>query len=314
MKNNDNTFIMSPKVDFCFKELLADEDVRRGFVAAVLDIKPDRIKRTELLPTYLRKQHKKDKLGILDVRVVLEDGSQIDIEMQVIAYDYWVERSLFYLCKMFADQIHEGEDYHELKKCIHIGILNFTLFDDREYYSRFHIWEDKRKILYTDKMEIHVLELPKLKKYQYSETELLRWARFFNAESREEMKMAVQGDEYREKAYNRLVNLSADEEKRLEYEERQKAIRDYNHMINSGWRMGHAKGFAEGREEGREKGREEGREEGIAEGWREGGIQAYIEALQEIEMMKEEVQDKVTQKFRLSTEEVLRYMDKYWKE
>lgn len=31
-------------------------------------------------------------------------------------------------------------------------------------------------------------------------------------------------------------------------------------------------------------------------------------------MMKEEVQDKVTQKFRLSTEEVLRYMDKYWKE
>ena len=45
MKNNDNTFIMSPKVDFCFKELLADEDVRRGFVAAVLDIKPDRIKR-----------------------------------------------------------------------------------------------------------------------------------------------------------------------------------------------------------------------------------------------------------------------------
>ena len=75
-----------------------------------------------------------------------------------------------------------------------------------------------------NKMEIHVLELPKLKKYQYSETELLRWARFFNAESREEMKMAVQGDEYREKAYNRLVNLSADEEKRLEYEERQKAI------------------------------------------------------------------------------------------
>ena len=40
--------------------------------------------------------------------------------------------------------------------------------------------------------------------------------------------MAVQGDEYREKAYNRLVNLSADEEKRLEYEERQKAIRDYD--------------------------------------------------------------------------------------
>ena len=97
MKSNDNTFIMSPKVDFCFKELLNDEDVRQGFIAAILGVKADMIQRTELLPTYLRKQHQKDKLGILDIRVVLENGTQIDIEMQVIAYDYWAERSLFYL-------------------------------------------------------------------------------------------------------------------------------------------------------------------------------------------------------------------------
>lgn len=84
MKSNDNTFIMSPKVDFCFKELLNDEDVRRGFIAAILGVKADMIQRTELLPTYLRKQHQKDKLGILDIRVVFENGTQIDIEMQVM--------------------------------------------------------------------------------------------------------------------------------------------------------------------------------------------------------------------------------------
>ena len=38
MKSNDNTFIMSPKVDFCFKELLNDEDVRQGFIAAILEM------------------------------------------------------------------------------------------------------------------------------------------------------------------------------------------------------------------------------------------------------------------------------------
>lgn len=289
MKNNDNTFIMSPKVDFCFKELLADEDVRRGFIEAVLSVDADTIKKTELLPTYLRKQHQKDKLGILDVRVVLEDGGQIDMEMQVLAYDYWAERSLFYLCKMFSEQIQEGEDYQELKKCIHVGILNFTLFDDEEYYSKFHIWEDTRKLLYTDKMEIHIVELPKLKKYQYPETELLRWAHFFNAENKEEMQMTVQGDKYMEKAYSRLVNLSADEEKRLEYEERQKAIRDYNHMINSGWRTGHAEGVREGR------------------------IQECIETLKEMGVTKEKIQDKIAQKFSLSQEEIELIMKKYWK-
>lgn len=29
-------FIMKPKVDFCFKELLSDEYVRRGFLSAIL--------------------------------------------------------------------------------------------------------------------------------------------------------------------------------------------------------------------------------------------------------------------------------------
>ena len=32
-------FIMSPKVDFAFKELMRDEMVRKGFLSAVLNIK-----------------------------------------------------------------------------------------------------------------------------------------------------------------------------------------------------------------------------------------------------------------------------------
>ena len=38
MSNTDN-FIMSPKVDFAFKELMRDETVRKGFLSAVLGIK-----------------------------------------------------------------------------------------------------------------------------------------------------------------------------------------------------------------------------------------------------------------------------------
>ena len=87
-----------------------------------------------------------------------------------------------------------------------------------------------------------MLELPKLEKYDYPETELLKWARFFNATDKEELEMAAEGNEYTQKAYERLVELSADEEKRMEYEARQKALRDYQHMMNSGWRQGYGKG------------------------------------------------------------------------
>lgn len=281
-------FIMKPKVDFCFKELLSDEYVRRGFLSAILGVAPDMILWTKLLPTYLRKQHKDDKFGILDVRVMLQDESQVDVEIQVIAYDYWAERSLFYLSKMYVDQIHEGEDYGQLKKCIHVGILDFKLFDDEEYYSRFHIWEDNRRLQYSDEFEIHVLELPKLEKYDYPETELLKWARFFNATDKEELEMAAEGNEYTQKAYDRLVELSADEEKRMEYEERQKALRDYQHMMNSGWRQG----VSDGREE---------------------GVKAIIEMLQELGMSREETQTKVHDKFSASEETVQEWLNKYWK-
>lgn len=203
-----------------------------------------------------------------------------------------------------------------IMKRIHVSILDFKLFDDEEYYSRFHIWEDHRRLQYSDKFEIHVLELPKLEKYDYPETELLKWARFFNATDKEELEMAAEGNEYTQKAYERLVELSADEEKRMEYEARQKALRDYQHMMNSGWRQGYGKGKEAGVEAGREEGRKEGRKEGVEEGWKEGveeGAKASIEMLQELGISREEVQTKVREKFLASDEIVKEWISKYWK-
>ena len=67
--SKEQTFLMKPKVDFCFKELMEDVEVRKGFISALLNVKPEEITRTELLSTHLRKEHEEDKLGILDVRV-----------------------------------------------------------------------------------------------------------------------------------------------------------------------------------------------------------------------------------------------------
>lgn len=62
-------FIMLPTVDFCFKELMRNEKVRKGIIAALLGVRPEEIKETRLLPTILRKEYEDDKYGILDVRV-----------------------------------------------------------------------------------------------------------------------------------------------------------------------------------------------------------------------------------------------------
>ena len=128
--NGQEEFIMKPYVDWCFKELMRNPKTRQGFIAVLLNVTPEEIGETILLKNELSRRSEEEKQGILDVHVLLRNGIQIDMEMQVAYVDYWDERQLFYLSKMFADQLKKGESYEKLQKCIQVGILNFTYFPD----------------------------------------------------------------------------------------------------------------------------------------------------------------------------------------
>ena len=86
----------------------------------------------------------------------------------------------------------------------------------------------------------------------------MKWMRFFNGKSRKEFEDMAQADIYMGEAYEALKRLSADEKKRLEYEAREKALRDYNCQINCAEKRGREEGRREGRREGRTEGRREG--------------------------------------------------------
>lgn len=280
-KRNDNDFLMKPKIDFAFKEIMTDEKARIGFLSAVLKIKPEDVKETHILNPYLGKVHEEDKLGILDVHILMNDDTEIDTEIQLSEMRVWANRSLFYASKMYTDQIEQGQKYDVLKKCVSISILDFELFKDQEeFYSSFHIREDQRNLLYTDKMEFHVIELPKLpkeRKKDSSDVEL--WANFINSEREEEFDMLAKQNPYIESAYKKLQIISQDKEKRLEYEAREKAIRDYNQSMY------------EAEQRGIEAGIEIGEQRGI-----EAGIKNMAEAYQKFgqsyKAAKEAVQEK----------------------
>ena len=227
------TFLMKPKVDFAFKEIMMNETARIGFLSAVLKLNPNDIKETQILNTNLRKLHEDDKQGILDVRILMNNRVEIDIEIQLAELKVWADRSLFYLSKMYVEQIEAGDTYKVFKRCVSISLLNFTLFPDtEEFYSCFHLLEDTRHTLYTDKMEFHVLEFPKLpNELKEDSSDMLLWAKFINAERKEEFDMLAEKNPYIQSAYEQLQIISQDKQKRLEYEAREKAIRDYNQLM-----------------------------------------------------------------------------------
>ena len=125
------------------------------------------------------------------------------------------------------------------------GILDFELFrNGPEFHSSFHIREDTRHTLFTDKMEFHVIELPKLPDRAKDESSgILLWARFINSERKEDFDMLAEKDPYIRSAYQRLKVISQDRDKRMEYEARERAIRDHNQFLKEADAHGEQRGI-----------------------------------------------------------------------
>ena len=227
----EKEFIMSPKVDFAFKEIMTNEKVRTGFLSAVLNMDVKEIKKTELINTNMKKTHEDEKQSILDVRLIMNDNTEVDIEIQLAYMKTWAERSVFYAAKMLTDQTDIDRKYSNLKKCISICILDFKYIKTTErFHTCYHMREDTDNSIYTDILECHVIELPKMPNVSDG-TSLYDWVEFINCEDREEFKMIAKRNDYLNEAYQQLELISQDKEKRREYTARQKAIYDYNTIM-----------------------------------------------------------------------------------
>ena len=94
-------------------------------------------------------------------------------------------------------------------------------------------------------MEIHTLELNKpmfLEKGKKAE-QLFYWMRLFKAEREEEIKMLATKIPEIEEAYEVMKRLSSDEEVRLLYDSREKAIRDEHARLYGAREEGRAEGI-----------------------------------------------------------------------
>ena len=100
----------------------------KALICSILHIQPDGIEVTVTNPIALGETFS-SKDFILDVRVVLNDGRLIDLEMQMTNEYNWPDRSISYASRSF-DQLKRGEYYMNAKPVHSIGFLDFTLFTD----------------------------------------------------------------------------------------------------------------------------------------------------------------------------------------
>ena len=250
-KQNKKIKRYPPKMDIIFQAIFGEvgsENITKDFLEKILKRKIEKISLDK--NPILRRELKDDKLGVLDIVTELDGKEKCNIEMQLIDKNNIIERMLYYWSKMYTKQIKAGDDYKKLEKTIVILIADFNIkgLEEVEYHSTWKIIETNsvKKLILTDKFELDIIELSKIKGRENEKDQLLDWLIFLENPESERVARKMEENENLKEAVEKLDRISEDEKMQRIIELREKAIRD-EHAI-------YAKGVDDGLEKGaREK-------------------------------------------------------------
>jgi predicted transposase/invertase (TIGR01784 family) len=258
--------LLPPSNNFIFKALLVKNEI---LVIDILNAFPEfqddsKITEIEILNPELPKSTDTEKASILDIRAKDKKGRIFLIEMQGTPHPFFPERLLFYWSKVYGTGIQKGMKYSGLPKVYSITFLNTNLFKNTEdFHTTFQLLDKKTgKILLTEHLEMHILELAKVgSSVSNLQSSLESWAYFFKEvhNLKEDTLQELRSkNPMIEKAIDELEYLSQDEKTRQMYEEQLKAEFDYNSGIYAAFRDGKLEGELTKALETARKMREEG--------------------------------------------------------
>ena len=200
--------------DYMFRAILQkNEFVLRGLIGALLHLDQADIKSVEITNPIILGEQIENKQFVLDINITLNNNICLNLELQVINRTNWQDRSLIYLCRMF-DRLQRGEDYAESGCAIHIGILDFTLFEEvPEFYACYKMLNVKNHHVFNEKFVLNVLDLKRidLATEEDKHYEIDCWARMFKAGTWEELRMIAEKNKYMSEAAMAMYELNADE-------------------------------------------------------------------------------------------------------
>jgi len=233
IENDINNRKYNPMNDVLFKFIFANEDRKQvtiDFLNAVLNrqeqktIKDIQFKNSEIVPLF-----EEDKLTRFDIFCVAEDGTQIDVEVQVVNKKNMERRTLFYWSQMYLMNLNKGEKYQDLKPAITINILRYNIFPEDSFHSMYSIYNMETHRRLNEDMELHFLEVPKFKKKPISEmTRMEKWLAYFsNKLNQQEMEELAMNESAIQTAMNAAAVFMQNKEERLKYLNREMAIIDY---------------------------------------------------------------------------------------
>ena len=277
---------------------------------------PDKssIQEVTLLDSLLPNLTTEEKDSIMDLRLQLNTGELVNVEMQAFPHKGFSERILFYWAKNYISQLNKGEQYKKLCPSYSLIFSKFDLFpryrsDDlskqpisgsanrfsgvrsERACNSFSIRSDKAPhFCFNKDLRFVIVELSKfqaeenvrsLVDFQDIWCYILKESRKMGQQEFKEL--SGRGPEM-EEAMTYLRKFSEEEQRQILREAREKNLRDQvareDYVFDQGKEEGREEGRLQGKEEGREEGRLQGKEEGRLQGKEEGRKEIALNMIQ----------------------------------
>lgn len=175
---------ISPKTDFAFKKIFGSSESKEvliSFLDALIYQGESRINNLEIIDPYNAGYTTELKDTYLDVKAILNDGSTVIIEMQVLNVPVFDERVIYNLAKTYGNQLKSGERSSKRKPVIALTITDFTMFEETDrYLTRFVFKEEQKNFIYRNEhLTMVFVELPKFSRgLEDLETASEKWIYF----------------------------------------------------------------------------------------------------------------------------------------
>lgn len=185
--------ILPPSDDRVFKLILTPLDAKPVLIDLVSSIIKRPVVDVEVRNNDIPPSDTEEKAERLDVNCRIDDGSQIDLEMQASRiqedsdgrYQNLKGKSIYYLCDLHSSQPSRGvRRYDRLSRTYQVTFCSYTVFPNRsDYVNSFSLRHDEDNELLSDAIQVVYVELSKLqeimKKSVDDMTDLEKWAVFF---------------------------------------------------------------------------------------------------------------------------------------
>ena len=191
--------------------LQKSEKALLGLVCALRGIKTETVKSIKVEnPIDLNNIGKET---VMDLKLTLNSGVIMNIELQMYMDNLWGQRSILYVCRAF-DCIKEGDDYSKLKETVLYCITDQDLIlgAEQEFYAGYKLLNVKNHKPYSDMIGINVLNLKYIDLATQEDIDdgLVYWAKLFLADTWEELQSLIGDHVDIEEVADLILELNTD--------------------------------------------------------------------------------------------------------